>query len=128
MIGEASSKKSEVDQYFQKLTEKHKGAYSPEQLRAWAHLIQMNMHDSLDEPPDKPFFRGRKRHVPPGETKTPERKRKISDAVSPGRKMSMRTELIDQLEKWHHLLDSGAVSQEDYDELKSKILYDIKEL
>ena len=36
--------------------------------------------------------------------------------------MSLRSELIDQLEKWHKLLDSGAVSQEDYDDLKSKIL------
>ena len=33
--------------------------YSPEQLRTWAHLIQMGKHASQDTPPDKPFFRGK---------------------------------------------------------------------
>ena len=124
------SKKSDVDEFFQKLKLKHKSEYSPEQLRAWAHLLQMEKHDSLDTPPDKPFFRGHKRQVPPdSDANTPERKKNpVSAAISPCRKMSMRTELIGQLEKWHKLLESGAVSQLDYDELKAKILCDIKEL
>lgn len=52
---------SEVKEIVKKLEEQHRGRYSPEQLRAWAHMIQMSKHDSYDEPPDKPFFRGRKR-------------------------------------------------------------------
>ena len=53
-------KVSEVDEIFQKLDERHKGAYTPEQLRAWAHLIHMDKHNSFESPPDKPFFRGYK--------------------------------------------------------------------
>ena len=52
----------------------------------------------------------------------------MAECVSPGRKVSMRTELIAQLEKWHTLLENGAVAQGDYEELKTKILSDIKEL
>ena len=37
--------------------------YDEERLRMWARLIQMDKHRSLDEPPDKPFWRGRKRPV-----------------------------------------------------------------
>ena len=39
------SKKSGVDEYYHTLTQKHKGSYTPEQLRAWAHLLQMQVHD-----------------------------------------------------------------------------------
>ena len=35
---------------------KHKGAYSEEQIRMWAHLIQMNKHTSYEELPNK-FWR-----------------------------------------------------------------------
>lgn len=48
---------SEVKEIVKKLEEQHRGRYSPEQLRAWAHMIQMSKHDSYDEPPDKPFLR-----------------------------------------------------------------------
>ena len=40
----------------------------------------------------------------------------------------MRTELINQLEKWYQLLEMGAISQTQYAELKDTILLDIKEL
>lgn len=32
--------------------------YTPEQIRAWAHLIHMKKHDSYNDPPKKPFFKG----------------------------------------------------------------------
>ena len=56
-----SEKMTEVDKIYSKLQEEHKTGYSPEQLRAWAHLLQMGKHDSYTQPSDKPFFRGRKR-------------------------------------------------------------------
>ena len=65
--------------------------------------------DSLEEPPDKPFFRGRKRPTttrmettnrPSG--KAPESKHAAhASAISPGRKVNIQSELISQLDKWH---------------------------
>ena len=49
-------KMSEVEVIMDKLKEIHEDVYSPEQVRAWAHMIQMNRHQSYDIPPDKPFF------------------------------------------------------------------------
>ena len=48
--------------------------------------------------------------------------------VSPGRKVRVRSELIDQLDKFHKLKESGAVSSAEYEELRSIILSDIKTL
>jgi len=39
--------------------------------------------------------------------------------------LSMRTELINQLEKWHRLYEVRAIPSEDYEHLKSTILMDI---
>ncbi len=51
-------KMAEVDSIVDELEIKHtSGKFSPAQLRAWAHMIQLNKHVSYDEPPDKPFFR-----------------------------------------------------------------------
>ena len=84
------------------LIEKHKRAYSLEQLRAWSHMIRLKTHNSLDRAPDKPFFRGYKRcnaddsQSPSG--KVPESKRHaVSTAISPGKKLNMRSESINQL-------------------------------
>lgn len=129
---EENSKRSEIDDIYEQLQEKHKGKYKPEQLRAWSHMIRLKTHDSLNEPPDKPFFRGRKRQV--GEIQSPSGKAPANKrlcappAVSPGRKVNIRSELIDQLEKWHKLLDLGVIAQREYDDLKEKILSDIKQL
>jgi len=40
------------------LEERHSNSkkFSLEQLRAWAHIIQMKKHESYEAPPDKPFF------------------------------------------------------------------------
>ena len=46
-----------LEEIYEELQEAHMDDYTPEQLRAWAHLIQMNKHDSYEEPPNKPFFR-----------------------------------------------------------------------
>ena len=124
-------KMSEVDEIFSTLDKKHKGAYSSEQIWAWAHLIQLKKHGSYDSPPDKPFFRGRKSmsksvNEQPG---TPDGKAaKPTSSVSPSRKIILCTEILDQLQKWHALLESGAVTQAQYDELQHTILTDIKGL
>ena len=47
---------------------------------------------------------------------------------SPGKKIKIRSECIDQLQKWHELLNCGAITQEQYDEFQDKILTDIRQL
>jgi hypothetical protein len=73
-------------------------------------MIQLKKHDSLDTHPKKPFF---------GTDAT------SSVAVSP-KKISIRSELIDQLEKLHRLMDCGAITEEQYKELQGTILSDIQ--
>ena len=60
-----TKKMTEVEDIELKLREKHDGNYTEEQLRAWAHLIQMKKHSSMDVPPDKPFWRGFKKRTQP---------------------------------------------------------------
>ena len=42
--------------------------------------------------------------------------------------VSMRSELLDHLSKWHKLNADGVVSDSEYEELKKTILSDIKQL
>ena len=106
-------KMAEVDEIHDILREKHETEYTDEQLRSWAHLIQMKKHSSLEKAPDKPFWQHSKK------IKTP-------SSVSPGKRINLRGQCVDQLQKWHDLLDSGAITKDQYDEFKSTILEDIK--
>ena len=85
---------SDIQCIVEKLEKMHAGDYSPEQLRAWAHMIDMKKHSSYDTPPHKPFF-----------------KRAVSGTkelcMSPGKRIKYRSECIDQLDKWHALLEKG---------------------
>ena len=62
-----------------------------------------------------PYFRGTK-------------KQKITDtnvqpaSSSNGQRVTMRGECIEQLGKWHSLLEKGAITQADYDERKDVIM------
>jgi len=49
----------EVEEIVNKLKTKHKGKYTIEQINVWVHLIHMKKTQSYEEPPDKPFFRGK---------------------------------------------------------------------
>ncbi len=84
-----------------KLEKMHAGDYSPEQLRAWAHMIDMKKHSSYDTQPQKPFF-----------------KRAVSAtkqlSISPGKRIKYRSECIDQLDRWHALLEKGVIDQKSY--------------
>ena len=97
----------EVDEKYDELRKKHGTNYTLEQLRMWAQMIRLGKHKSIDEPPDKPFWRGRKRK----EVLQPS-PRKIAD-ISPSKKVSVRSELLDQLAKWHSLNKSGVVTDEE---------------
>ena len=81
--------------------------FSPEQLRAWSHLLEMEKHDSYEEPPEKPFFRGRKSSPTNPSPGTPGNKL-TPVGISPGKKVNMHSELIDQLQKWY-ILETGGI-------------------
>ena len=46
--------------------------------------------------------------------------------VSPGKRLNMRSECIDQLEKWHRLMQNGVITPEQYKEIQDNILSNIK--
>ena len=54
-------KMNEAGTIYKELMKKHEKNYTVEQLHAWAQLMQIKKHGSLDDPPDYPFFKGRKK-------------------------------------------------------------------
>jgi hypothetical protein len=106
----------ELEEIVEQLSRKHEKNFTPEQIRAWGHMIQMRKHESYENPPDKPFFR----------SKATSSKPITSDSLSPGRRISYRTQCIDQLDKWHLLMERGALSPEQYKDMQQSILADIQ--
>lgn len=106
-------KMDELQEILEKLKSNHQGSkYSPEQLHCWANLIQMNKHDSYDNPPNKPFFG---------------KQAKSTAAVSsPGKRIELRTQCIDQLTKWHKLKEDGVIADDEYQAMHKTIMNDIK--
>ena len=47
--------------------------------------------------------------------------------MSPGKRIKYRSECIDQLDKWHALLEKGVIDQAQFKELQDTILHDIKQ-
>ncbi len=128
-------KLDQVETILGRLKEKQLGRYPEEKLRAWAHLIQMEKHASYNEPPDLPFFRGRQKSDKGsgGSAASASAKGSGTDVtgntgVSPSKKLLMRTQCIEQLDKWHTLLEKGGITQSQYSELQEKILSDMKDM
>ena len=112
-------KMDELQKIVDKLKEKHKEGrcshFSSAQFHCWGNLIQLGHHDSYDLPPNKPFF---------GVTKTAAAS--VTGSVSPGKRIHLRSECIDQLTKWHKLMNDGVISVEEYQDMHKTILGDIK--
>lgn len=96
------------------------GRYSTEQLNAWAHMIELKKHDSYDSPPDLPYFRKRKE----SEVKATSSDEQ-SHTLSPCKRIRLRSECIDQLNRWHDLLEKGEISKEQYEKLQKTIMADM---
>lgn len=119
---------SKARKVFETLLEKHSAWYKSEQLHAWAQLIEMKKHESLETPPDLPFFRGNRSPRQKEGDKAPTTPSKTATnmvGISPGKKIHMRTECIEQLQKVGDLLEKGNISQEQYDKLQKAIMNDI---
>lgn len=107
----------EVEEILEILKQKHEENFTPEQLRTWA---QMKKHSSYDIAPDKPFFRSK--------SKTTGATTVTGTGISPVNKVNMRSECIQQIDKWYDLKQKGAISEAQYAELQAMILSDIKNL
>ena len=83
-----------VDTIVENLKLKHGEKYTPVQLNCWAHMIHTKKHDSLDTPPSKPFF---------GKKKTADSASGSGSSLSPSKRISLRSECMSQLDKWHQL-------------------------
>lgn len=95
--------------------------YAPEQLSSWAHMIQMGKHHSYDTPPDLPYFNGNKR----SKRERTDSGDELPRTFSPCKRVKLRSECIDQLQKWHNLLEKGGISKEQYEELQKTIMADM---
>ena len=119
---------SQVEDIIKKLKEKHGDGFSVEKLNCWAHMLNVGKHSSYDEPPDFPFFKQPKQKVK--DTSSSASVQPTSSTVSatnsPTKRVGLRAQCIDQLSKWHALLNAGGIDQAQYDELKESILGDIK--
>ena len=130
-----AEKLSEVELTVKQLKDKHGSKFSIEQFNAWAHMISVGKHCSLENPPNLPYFVGKAQsrrsrddtsdpqHVPSSPADKPISS--IGGSLSPGKRVSLRTECIDQLSKWHQLLEKGGIDKEQYDSLQKAIIGDI---
>ena len=112
------AKMDELQSIVEKLKEKHgEGKYShfsSAQFHCWGSTIQLGHHDSYEHPPKKPFF---------GASKTASTS---SGLPSPGKRIHLRSECIDQLTKWHKLMNDGVITKEEYEDMHKTIMGDIK--
>lgn len=121
----SSQKLEEVEKILKGLKEKHGSNYSIEKLNAWAHLLHIGKHTSHEEPPNLPYFKGGKNKQTPIEL---ERSPPVQLSSSPSKRLGLRGDCIEQLSKWHALLEKGAISIQQYDELKTSIMGDLFKL
>ena len=112
------------------MKEIHIKSFSNEQLRAWAHLIQISKHTSYDEPPDKPFWKSRKVTSPNSSTGQHALSASTSVSsvitISPGKMIKLRGQCVEQLSPLHELLEKGAIDKAVYDEMKESIMNDVR--
>ena len=114
-----------------KMKEKHgENGYPVEQFHCWAHMINSGKCSSYNEPPNFPSFNRAKAKKKPNE-----KEGIATDKVSPTtttpdspstKRLIRRAQCIDQLSKWHLLLEAGGITQAQYDELKESIIDDMK--
>ena len=123
----------QIEEIVDKLKEIYSGLYSLEQYNCWAHTIDMRKHNSYDSPPDLPFFVGKK---VPTKSSTPvvataivtQESAGSSQPESPGKRIRYRGECMDQLTKWHSLMEKGIITEEQYQGFVGKILNDIEKM
>jgi len=136
-----AQKMLEIEEIVDDLEKRHKETYTREQYNVWAHMINLRRHSSRESAPNKPFFRGTKGAKPkskdadipthatsssaaePTSVSTPA----LPTGISPGKRIQLRSQSMQQLETWHSLYEKGAIELEEYKNVQEKILSDIKQ-
>lgn len=128
------AKITDAKKTYEILVKKHK-IYTPEQLHAWAQLIQMKKHFSMDEPPKYPFFKKTSRKdVKPENSITEQQMSDESasllqkDVKSPTKVAELRMKNLEQLKYINELYKDGVLTEEEFREQKTNILLDIRKL
>ena len=122
----------EVDTVYNKLSDKHSEKFDADRLRMWAHLINMGKHSSYEAPPNYPFFR---KHGTPLSTSksdgsstssgTSSTAVSTAQGISPAKRSNLRSQYMTQMKEWYSLLDCGAITKNEYEAQKSKIMEDL---
>ena len=106
---------SKVQELYDTLQEKHGGKFKPEQLNAWANMVEMKKHTSLYDLPPGRCFKIQKDGKASKEveeatvaTKSPPKPAELSLT----KKVNLRTQCFEQLEKLHDLMQKGGISKE----------------
>ena len=117
-----------VNDNIAELEELHGDMYTEQQYRAWAHMIVAGTAKQ-SSPPDKPFFQvGRQ------DKKTKENATTASSSSSETTKnasctdhdrISTRTHFLEQMKSAKDMLDSGVLSEGQYDKLSGMIFKDL---
>ena len=106
-----------MEEIVKKLKDQHGTTYSVEKLNIWAHMLHIERHDSYEVPPNVPYFN---RSRPALQDKS-----NLQTIKSPEKRVSIRSECIYQLNKWHNLLEKNVITQKEYDKVQQTILQDI---
>ena len=93
----------------------------------WAHMIHMKKHTSYDEPPNKRFWKPKSSGTGATEAATSGASGVAafkSVSASPGKRVNLRGQCIDQLLRLQQLLyfDNGGMTQEQYTEMNEGIM------
>lgn len=135
-VAAIEDKMNETKDILAKLQGKHGKKFSVEQYHAWAQLIQIGKQHSYDEPPNFPFFVGRRKDISKNNaardslsadahSSSTTTSTTSTSVISPGKRINLRTECIQQLQRLGELLEKGNITHEQYEKLQSNILSDI---
>ena len=119
----------EVDIVYHKLTYKHSGA---DRFKMLALLINMDKHSSFEIPPIILFSEKKDKKAPvPTSKSTDSGSSSTSSAAglsaqsAPAKQSNLRSQYMTQMKEWYSRLDCGAITREEYEVQKSKILEDL---
>ena len=130
---------TKVEDIYENLREKHGNNFKPEQLQAWANMIQLDKHSSMESPLVGGFFKSPNQDkssdsessasataTVTGETTAASQSSAEPTMLSPTKIVMLRTQCIKQMERWHNLMKSESTTKEQYDELQGSILNEVR--
>ena len=143
-----ASKDNRIHKLMQQLRDNHGNKYASVQYRLWAEMSDIGSHDSLSEPPNVPMFSGERKtrashkkesltvsdigtaiaSVISGANSINHASAVATSALCPSQKAEVRGRYISQMKDLHSLLQLGAISQDEYDSQKKKILGTLDDL